>query len=398
MVIVVGLPLHFIFWYLTMVNIATPSFIGKPENRVALVDARQVRLPTLETVLMPKITEFLSGIGVSIKNAQTMATNIGKDLLSGKLNIDQAEDRLKDALGVGRLDYEKIKDYIKPLILQELTGYNTSTGTRTNSDNYKDQFEVNTPDQAVETSNLNFKYVKAVLNIAKDTVGNDLKMDVVDTGAKTAALVGVVNGLGGLGATQFVPEVISKLDRNMAFNIVKGSSTTLIDSGNLNTLNELKTITPLNTLTINTPDAARRLLKNYVIPDGVTPDNYNEEAAKFKSILNDLKPDWLLTVRDGKTVYNLNALKDASEGAVEVLSRDYEVNSSILTATHYDVVPLKELLKKNYPLIAIGNQDTLNTVKPSITLTDRTLNKVNQITNSQLKTNTKVPTQYKPLP
>lgn len=381
-----------------MVNIATPSFIGKPENRVALVDARNVRLPTLETVLMPKVNEFLSGIGLSIKNAQSMVSNIGEGLLNGRLTVEQAEERLKNSLGVGRLDYEQIKEYIKPLILQELTGYNISTGSRVNSDNYKDQFEVNLPDKSLPSDNLNFKYVKSVLNIAKDTVGNDLKMEVVDTGAKTATLVGVVNGLGGMGGTQFVPEIIDKLDKDIAFNVVKGSSGALIDSGNLNILMELKQIVPLTALTINTPDAARRLLKNYVIPDGLTPDQYPEEAIKFKGILDELKPDWLMVPRNDTMVYNLNAMSEASEGAIEVLSRNPEISNVIVTAGFYKIEPLKTLLKRDYPLIAINDTNDLNKVPASIYIPDNNLSKVNQIVNPYVKNSSKVPVQYKPLP
>lgn len=362
MAIVVGLPLHFIFWYLTMVNIATPSFIGKPENRVALVDARNVRLPTIETVLAPKVGEFLSGIGLSIKNAQSMSSGIGEGLLSGRLNVDQAEERLKSVLGSGRVDYDKIKDFIKPMILQEITGYNISTGAMVNSDNYKDQFEVRSPDGLLSSSNMNFGYVKGVLNIARDVLGNDAQMEVVDTGTKTATLIGVLNGLGGLGSTQFIPGIIEKLDRNMAFNVIKGSSTSIIDNADLSTILGLGQYADLNALTINTPDAAGRLLAGYKIPDGMTPDKYPEEAGRFKQVLGGLKPDWLKVVRNNQDVFNYETLGRASSDAIEVLSRDPEIGGAVVSAPQYKPAPVKDKIRDDYPLVAINDPSVLNKV------------------------------------
>lgn len=378
-----------------MVSVASPSFIATPQSRVAIVDARNVQLPTIENVLVSKVSDFLTGIGLSIRDSQTMTSAIGSALLSNKLSLDQAENRLRDVLGAARVDYDSIKSFIKPMVLNQLTGYNTSTNSLISTDNLKNQFQVINGDQVYNGNNDNFKYVKSVLNIANDAIGDATRMNVVDTGTRTATMVGVLNSLGTLGTTELIPQLITKLDKDMAFNVIKQSSSQILDNANVSTLTNLGQYVPYNALTINTPDAVNRVLRNYTVPDGLTSDQYTNEAARLKSVLTQLKPDWLYTVRDGTSVYNYSTLNTASDSAIMILSYDPEVASAIVAARPYRVMDLKTKLTNDYPLVAIDQAVPLNLINKPIEVYTNPLKTVGGVSNGNV---TVLQTQYNPLP
>lgn len=372
--------------------LATPSFAGIPDDAVKKIDVYSNLDDGVKNALASKISAFDTDLSGIISKSLKAVKGIGDELHKSGITLTEAKARIQQALGGSRSAISDISERVERGIMGALTGKDVGTGYVRGVSSMYDSVKV-VVDSAVRTfSNSDYKSASGIVGFIRDLSGNQL-IQTFDLGAQAALVKGVVSEISGWGIPELLDETYGatwnkttnvwdyKYDDEFRFSVTKSASDSISPSTSLEVIDRLMTHGGEKALIAENPSFPSQLLSGYVIPDGCvqggpfplvpnepygqqTKSNYAYEGYTLLKILNTLKPNWFYiqrTYATGKsanpfateTVWNLEYLSTASEGAQTVLRTNNDLRDAMLAAPFYRVESGLAMLKNMYPYIVL---------------------------------------------
>ncbi|AEH03625.1 hypothetical protein AVT69_gp200 [Pseudomonas phage PhiPA3] len=389
-----------------MPTLASASFTGIPTDPVKTVDAyKDVVDTTLQNTLQPKISAFEIGMDDLLAKTTKVVKGIGSSLLgSGGIDLNQAKDRIVDALKGSRSSIVYLGEALERSINEELTGTDTGTGYVRKATDMLDGVKAIMQNKEYYFENGNFQGVNGIMGFLGDLTNNSI-LRAVDLGANAAILKGVLSQVSAWGIPDLVDTTFGaswndqykrydyQYDDNFRFTVAKRTSKDLSPGTDLLTIDRIMVHGGDMALVAENPDFPIQLLSSYVFPAGTVPGgpfpvmipdpanpsgpmipdpegtqtvpNYANELALLLEIMDRLKPDWFYYLRrvfidrngDGDyyrddKVWNLRVIAQASQDATTLLLTSDEHRDAVLTAPFYKVESATAELKAMYPYFA----------------------------------------------
>lgn len=382
----------FLFWVITMLQLAIPTFTGVPNDAVKKIDVYGNVDDTLQNSLVSKISAFDSNLNGVISSSLKTVKGIGDTLMNNGMDLITARDRIKEALGGSRYAITEISEMLERAITGDLTGIDEGTGFVRGANTMIDSVKL-VIDGADRTFNqAGYKNVSGVMGFIRDLSGNQL-IKTFDLGAEAALIKGIITEVSKWGVPELIDETFGakwntekdiweySYSDEFRFSVTKRASDSISPSTNLDVIWSLITHGGEKALIAENPLFPMQLLNGYVIPEGTsqggpfpvnaadpygkqTKNNYAYQGYMLLKILNLLKPDWFYVERTyatgtpntpfaKDTVWDLQYLQTASEGAKNVLSTNTDLRDALLAAPFYRIESGIALLKNMYPYIVL---------------------------------------------
>jgi len=375
-----------------MLNLANVSFTGVPNDTVKKIDVLGDVGDELQNSLVSKISAFDTNLDGIISSSLKSIKGIGDAFLNTGMDLPSARDRIKEALGGSRYAISEISEMLERGITGDMTGMDEGTGYVRGANTMIDSVKL-VMDGVDRTFNQSgYKNVSGVMGFIRDLTGNQL-IQTFDLGAEAALIRGVITEVSKWGVPELIDETFgAKWDSDnkrynydysdeFRFSVTKRASDSISPSTNLAVIQTLITHGGDKALVAENPAFPTQLLNGYVIPDGCvqggpfpvdpadpygpqTVPNYRHQGYSLMKILDTLNPTWFKVERVYQTgddtnpfardtVWRLEFLQTASEGAKTVLSTDPEVRDALLAAPFYRIESGVNMLKSMYPYIVL---------------------------------------------
>ncbi|QBX32361.1 hypothetical protein [Pseudomonas phage PA1C] len=373
-----------------MVQLAIPSFTGLPDAAVKEVDAYTEQSAELKNQLASKVTAFGVGADELIQKSLGVVKGIGNKILNNGIDLNMARTRIADALKGSRSSIVSLATDVERSIMEELTGEDTGTGYVRKATDMIDGVKMVLNQKDYYFKDGNFSGVNSIIGFMGDLTNNSL-LRVFDLGAEAALMKGIIEEVTAWGIPDLVDETFGAkwtdnkyeydYDDDFRFSVVKRASASISPSTDLATIERLMLHGGVSALIAENPNFPAQLLQNYVFPEECVPGgpfpkmipdpnnptgpeipdptgaqerpNYADQMATLVRILNQLKPDWFTTRRQGQPVWNLYFLSHASEDATTLILSSETHREAMLTAPFYKMENPIELIKSFYPDAAI---------------------------------------------
>ncbi len=375
-----------------MLSLAVPTFTGIPSDAVKKIDVYSDVGTELQNEKVSQISAFDTGLDGIIGSSLKVVKGIGASILDKGMDIPTAQNRIRDALGGSRSAITDISETLERAILGDMTGADQATGYVRGANTMIDSVKtiINGVDRTfVQTG---YKNVTGVMGFISDLTGNTL-VKTFDLGAEAALIKGVLTEVTRWGIPELVDEAYGakwndtdkkyeySYSDDFRFSVTKRASDSISPSTSLSVIESLMTHGGETALIADNPAFPLQLLGGYVIPEGCvqggpfpvdatspfgeqTKPNYVHQGYQLLSILNRLKPNWFYVNRTYKTgdsnnpfatetVWDLEYLTLASEGARLVLATNDDLRDAMLAAPFYRVESGVALLKNMYPYIVL---------------------------------------------
>lgn len=372
--------------------LATPSFTGVPDDKVKKIDIYGQVNDSIQNDLVSKVSAFDTDLGGIINKSLKAVRGIGAEFAKTGMDIPTAISRVKEALGGSRYAISEISEIVERGIIGDMTGKDAGTGYVRGANTMIDAVKL-VIDGADRTFNQpGYTNVSGILGFIKDLSGNQL-IQIFDLGAEAALVRGVITEVSRWGVPELIDETLgAKWNKSkniweysysdeFRFSVTKRASDSISPSTSLDVIQALITHGGDKALIADNPSFPTQLLAGYVLPEGCvqggpfpevptepygkqTKSNYVYEGYMLLKILNTLKPNWFYTERKydtgnpntpfaTDTVWNLEYLPTASEGAKDVLSTNADLRDAMLAAPFYRMESGITLLKNMYPYIVL---------------------------------------------
>ena len=372
-----------------MVQLATPSFSGVPNALVKEVDAYTEQSAEVKNQLASKITAFGVNADDLIKNTLSIFKGIGSKILGSSIDLNIARSRITNALNGSRSAIASLATSVEQSIMGELTGQDAGTGYVRKATDMLDSVKMIINQKEYYFQNGNIDNVNSIIGFMGDLTNNSL-VDVFDLGAEAALMKSIIEEVTAWGIPDLIDDSFGakwvddhyEYDYNdeFRFSVVKRASAGLSPNTDLATIERLMLHGGAAALIAENPNFPVQLLQNYTFPDECVPGgpfpvmiddpanpgtdipdpsgaqtqpNYANQLNILVRILNQLKPDWFTTRRNGLPVWNLYFISQASEDATTLLLSNVDYRNAMLTAPFYKMENPRELIKSFYPDAAI---------------------------------------------
>lgn len=346
-----------------MVAIARPVFETGPKDNVTMVDAYNATSSEVRNELTSKLSSFGSALSDTFGAATRAISNIGTRISKGELNVDDAANRIKNALGGSRSDIAYLATGVQNSIFSELTGTVPGTDYVRGATDLYDQVQV-------VTGNADYVFqgdrtqVSSVLGFISDITGKPI-FKSLDLGAEAALIGGLIGTVSSWGIPALMDSLLEGKSDQFKYSVYSRNSASLT-SVNITMLEYYIDQGMASALTNQTPDFGKNYLTTYTIPAGSTPDQYPTLHAQLVKVMNALEPTWLKTPRGTtlstqgvqtvgtpKLVTNLAVLARASQDAKTILLSNTETRVPVLAASNFPSQDLVQIAKNMYPRIAL---------------------------------------------
>lgn len=375
-----------------MLSLAIPTFTGIPDDIVKKIDTYSDVGTELQNSLASKISAFDTNLGGIIHKSLTALSDIGDRINSGEINIYEAQQRIKDALGGSRASITEIATWLEQAIVGDMTGVDVGTGFVRGANAMIDSAKIVIDGVAHTFINNDYKSVTGIVGFIKDLTGNQL-IELFDLGAQAALVKGVLTSVVDWGIPELIDESFGakwnkeknywdyEYSDEFRFSVTKRASDSISGSTSLAVIDQIMVHASDSALVADNPNFPMQLLAGYVLPEGCvgggpfpvdptkpygeqTQPNYAHQGWQLLDILNRLKPDWFYTERlyhtgndntpfKKETVWNLQFLPTASEAARLVLSTNANLRDAMLAAQFYRVDSGIALIKQMYPYFVV---------------------------------------------
>lgn len=375
-----------------MLSLAIPTFTGVPDDTVKKIDVLGDVGSDLQNSLVSKISSFDTNLDGIIAGSLKAVKGIGDAFLNSGMDLPTARDRIKEALGGSRYAISEISEMLERGITGDMTGIDEGTGYVRGANSMIDSVKL-IIDGADRTFNQSgYKNVSGVMGFIRDLTGNQL-LQTFDLGAEAALVRGIITEVSKWGVPELIDETFGakwneekdiweySYSDEFRFSVTKRASDSISPSTSLDVIWTLITHGGEKALIAENPSFPLQLLNGYVIPEGAvqggpypvdpakpyetqSKPNYVYQGYMLLKILNVLKPDWFYTQRTYQTgnpetpfatdtVWDLQYLQTASEGAKSVLSTNSDLRDALLAAPFYRMESGVAMLKNMYPYIVL---------------------------------------------
>lgn len=185
---------------------------------------------------------------------------------------------------------------------------------------------------------------------AEDSVFND----VVDRAAETSFLTVMLEYTVSAGLWEGIDTLLNQYTvKSDGIDALANSAALAISNGDVYTIRAvIDRVTPNRVLALN-PTAIVEILRNFRFKSDTTNDQYPDYQTRLIDILNMLQPGWDKTTFGTVVARKLEPFTQASADATTLLQYDVRYRDQVLMAKQYPSVNLIDLLKLNYPTLAI---------------------------------------------
>lgn len=347
-----------------MVSIAQAVFESGPKDSVVMVDVYNAVTPEVRNNLTSKLSAFGNSLTDSFSSATKTVKELGATITNGRMNVEQAAQRIRAALNGSRGDITNLATGLQNAIFSGLTGAAPGTNYIQEASSLYDQVSI-VVGQGKHLVNSDKKSVSAILNFVSDLT-NQPVFKTLDLGAEAALLGGLLGEVSSWGVPSLVDTMMEGKDQEFKYAIYSRNSESVLRNSSAAMIEHYVNQGLASALTSNQPGFGNDFLAQYTFPDGTTPDKYPVLHAQLVKIMDDLKPNWLriqrgevITNNNGQTVItpkmvpNLGALTRASSDAKTLLASDATTRTQVLISSNFPRIDLIQLAKRNYPLIGI---------------------------------------------
>lgn len=344
-----------------MANLARPVFETGPKDPIDIVDVYKVVDPEVRNKLTSKLSSFGSSLNEVFSAGMRSISNLGAEIKAGRVNLDQAVQRVNNALSGSRGDIISLATSVQNSIFSELTGVEPGTNYVRSATDLYDSIQVIQGNAKHVFNNGNISSVRACLGFISDLTGNPI-FESLDLGAEAALVKGIIIEASQWGVPDLIDNLLDKYDDDFRYSVISRSSSSIVNTSNIDTLEYYVDKGMASALTNQVPDFAEHFIANYVFPEGTTPGDYPARLTQLVKVLTALRPDWFKTYRGtvnsgGETrpreVINLSILSRVSEHARLLFESDDLYRTAVLCAGNFPKVDLVQLVKQNYPLVGI---------------------------------------------
>lgn len=347
-----------------MVAIARPVFETGPKDNVAMVDAYNAASPEVRNDLTSKLTAFGSSLSETFGAANKALSTLGNRLAKGEINVNDAAQRIKSALGGSRSDIVGLAGSVQNGIYSELTGTVPGTNYVKGATDLYDNVQVVTG-QGTYLINSDRKSAQSILGFVSDLTGNNI-FKTLDLGAEAALIGGLMGTVAAWGVPELMDSMMEGRDDQFKYSVYSRNSSNLISTSNIGMMEYYIDQGMSSALTNQTPDFGQNYLAQYSFPTGTTPADYPRLHAQLVKVMDALIPTWFttyrgvtvsnngdVTVQTPRPVTNLTVMARASQDARTLLISNPATRTAAMAAQNFTTVDLVQSAKQMYPMIGI---------------------------------------------
>src|SRR5690606_32105815 len=191
--------------------------------------------PEVRNSLTSKLSSFGSSLSEVFSAGMRSISNLGADIQSGRINLDQAIQRVNNALAGSRGDITSLATSVQNAIFSELTGKEPGTDFVKKATDLYDSIQVIQGNSRYAFNNGNIASVRACLGFISDLTGNPI-FESLDLGAEAALVKGVIIQASEWGIPELLDDLLDKYDEDFRYSVLSRSSSAIVNTSNIDTL------------------------------------------------------------------------------------------------------------------------------------------------------------------
>jgi hypothetical protein len=329
---------------MVMSRIATPVFNGAPTDDLAAVDVYGEVAPDVKNKFVSTYSAFSNELSQQLGQSRDSLGDLFSAVKNREIGLKTASDRLKGILTGARADFTSFTGSFKDRLAESLapSGGDYDYVQAKVDDIYR---TIRTGDTSSATG---------VMSMLKDLTGNSL-FSAFDVGAEIGLISVALEEISKWEIPELIDEALDYFDdEDSKRAAVRRSSSRLMNVGDIDSIERMINQVGASALTADNPDFAINLVRRYQFKVGETVNDYPARLAQLVRVLDALDPTWLMTIRNGESVYQLKTLQLASADAKTLLSTSPTYRVPALIAPHYPLRDVTQLMRSMYPMIAIA--------------------------------------------
>lgn len=290
-------------------------------------------------------TDKLSGIGGLITgNKSSIVSDLLKMASSGgKIDLKSMTDRIVQEMGGSSGIISNLSSAVQGKL----------TGSFSVSSELFDKMKVSLGDITSGYRGGDLTSARGIFDLMGRFCGDSDLFKMVDLGAQTNLLSGLIDQAISYGVTEFIPKLLENSKDSRVTEIsLENNIQSAVEQADLATINLIADTLGSARITTFAPTAVSTILARYKIPNGKKDTDYATLWAALKTTLDRLDPYWLEVQRGSELHYNLGSFTLASEDVKKIVVSDPVASLLVMVGKDYPKIDLMESAKKQYPLLA----------------------------------------------
>lgn len=324
--------------------VSSPIWQTGAKDTVKAVDVYSTNQADLVNDFPSRVTSFVKTLTTGIGFNNKTISNIVKTVTSSSFDKGTAITKIDSLLKSSGLSFNSLSSNVQTAVIQQL-GIDSKTynsGKALIGGAYTD------------IKDKNYKTLTGISSMLRGYLGEEVVSKLIDDSTEIAYVTSMLDSVDSWDMPATIDRIVKKVSSNEnKAAIYKNVGANYTGSYSVDNIEALIKASPndASALTASQPNLANLILANYKFKSGTTPTDYPRLTTQLVFILNELKPNWFQSTRNGADVLNLSVFSTISDDGYTLLTLSDSYHLPVMLAKLYPKEKIDVTAKRFYPKI-----------------------------------------------